>query len=87
MGSAARSWGHEDVFEGATVAIDAVGDFWAEHAVVREISDRDFHFFWYVVDLEKQAKNFQASKILQASAWIVLLLEKIGMKAFWPMTV
>jgi hypothetical protein len=32
--------------------------------------------------LEKQAKNFQASKILQASAWIVLLLEKIGMKHF-----
>ena len=39
------------------MAIDAVGDVWAELAVVRESSDRDFHFFRYVVNLEKQAKG------------------------------
>ena len=39
------------------MAVDAVGNFWAEHAVVREISNWDFHCFWYVVDLEKLAKG------------------------------
>jgi len=39
------------------VVIDAVGDVWAEYAVVRESSDRDFYFLRYVVDLEEQAKG------------------------------
>ena len=39
------------------MAIDAVGDVWAELAVVKESSDRDFYFLRYVVDLEEQAKG------------------------------
>ena len=49
--------GRKDVFEGATVAVDAVGDVWAESAVVRDGGGRDFYFLGHVVDLEEQAEG------------------------------
>ena len=39
------------------MAEDAVGDFWAEPAVVRDGGGRDFYFLWHVVDLEEQAEG------------------------------
>ena len=39
------------------MAEDAVGDFWAEPAVVRDGGGRDFYFLRHVVDLEEQAEG------------------------------
>ena len=39
------------------MAEDAVGEVWAEPAVVRDGRGRDFYFLRYVVDLEEQAEG------------------------------
>ena len=39
------------------MAVDAVGDVWAEPAVVRDDRGGDFYFLRHAVDLEEQAEG------------------------------